>query len=842
MGEVLTATVSPALDHIIERPRLIARIVEGDARVTVFAAPAGFGKTTLARQWGERQTGPVVWYRTTRASGDVAALAVGLDEALASIAPELPRDPGRVARIASVNPSPRPLGRALVQMYEPLTEDVLLIVDEWEAAGTEEAEQLLSTLVDQLSIRFLITTRARPDWFTPRLEVYGEGLEISVDELTMTDAEAADVLFYLRNKDARDEVASVAKGWPAVLGLAALNARSSRHTGRTASLPDTLYKFLASELIEATDTSARRAAAVIATTGTAELEVARQLLGPSADTGLGSAQAAGLIAVDGGSKLSMHPLISQAITRRQTSALPEHLSDLVEPVLKHRLWNEAIALAEAVPDAAFISQVLPTALPELLRTGRLRIVRRWVEAGRTAEVDAGIVDCADAELSLRQGELLRAYGLGVQTSKQLTGDLAAHAHLIAAQAAHLTDRPDATLSHVEAAQSLAQSVETREGAAWLSFLAHLELEADDLSAAFAEYGRLARIGVDQALSLATGQLSIAEVEGQLDAAMNGAEVALALVDGTADPMRHTGLLSTYSYALVLAGRYEMSLQRAEELAHVAETYELEFARRYADHNKAASLIGLRKFAVADRLLASLDKTTKHEAGTYFGGNVAIQRARLYASTGETKRALEVLSLGPTDSWIRAARGEYLALRGLLLAASGSPDEAVEQVRQARIASRGVETRALTYVTEAIVSLLGGRQEDVDASIDAAITTEALDPIVIGLRSAPCLAGFLGAQGRRSQWLRRLLMASSDTSLARAVGLKIPRVARPKQRLSAREAEIHQLIAHGLTNEEISKLLFISLSTTKVHVKHILDKLGARSRVEAARMLDDSDYA
>ena len=154
MAEAITATVSPALEHIIERPRLIARLeAEGGSRVTVLAAPAGYGKTTLARQWSERQTGPVAWYRTTRASGDVALLAVQLDELLASIAPELPREPRRVASIASVNPSPEPLGRAIVRTFASLGRDVLCVVDEWEAAGTDEAEELLSTLVDRLDIR-----------------------------------------------------------------------------------------------------------------------------------------------------------------------------------------------------------------------------------------------------------------------------------------------------------------------------------------------------------------------------------------------------------------------------------------------------------------------------------------------------------------------------------------------------------------------------------------------------------------------------------------------------------------------------------------------------------------
>jgi DNA-binding NarL/FixJ family response regulator len=78
--------------------------------------------------------------------------------------------------------------------------------------------------------------------------------------------------------------------------------------------------------------------------------------------------------------------------------------------------------------------------------------------------------------------------------------------------------------------------------------------------------------------------------------------------------------------------------------------------------------------------------------------------------------------------------------------------------------------------------------------------------------------------------------SSDRTLAAEVGLPIPRAAKPKQDLTPRESEVHELLAQGLTNEEIATTLYISLSTTKVHVKHIYDKLGVRSRLEAARAL------
>src|SRR3954469_18980470 len=58
MVETITATASPALDHIIERPRLIAQLEEGGgARVSVLAAPAGYGETTLAGPGAEAQAG-----------------------------------------------------------------------------------------------------------------------------------------------------------------------------------------------------------------------------------------------------------------------------------------------------------------------------------------------------------------------------------------------------------------------------------------------------------------------------------------------------------------------------------------------------------------------------------------------------------------------------------------------------------------------------------------------------------------------------------------------------------------------------------------------------------------
>lgn len=96
------------------------------------------------------------------------------------------------------------------------------------------------------------------------------------------------------------------------------------------------------------------------------------------------------------------------------------------------------------------------------------------------------------------------------------------------------------------------------------------------------------------------------------------------------------------------------------------------------------------------------------------------------------------------------------------------------------------------------------------------------------------------------------LASSCRSLLRAACVPVPRkrsppAARPEfQRLgiTAREAEVLELLAHGLSNQEIGSRLYLSPRTVERHVSNLTDKTGASRRSElvafAARVVAGSD--
>lgn len=83
--------------------------------------------------------------------------------------------------------------------------------------------------------------------------------------------------------------------------------------------------------------------------------------------------------------------------------------------------------------------------------------------------------------------------------------------------------------------------------------------------------------------------------------------------------------------------------------------------------------------------------------------------------------------------------------------------------------------------------------------------------------------------------RRLIERTRERATAAKSMLAVARL----ELLTAREAEVLDAVAQGLSNDGIAQHLFVSEGTVKTHMSRILAKLGLENRVQAALLFRDS---
>jgi LuxR family maltose regulon positive regulatory protein len=837
-----TADRATGRRRAIERPRL-TRLLDGtSARIILLTAPAGYGKTTLAQQWLSGRTH--AWYRGTPASADVAALALGLAVAAAEIVPGAD-DRVRERLRATNHPEDETdvLAELLAEDLKAWPAEAWLAVDDYQfAMEAEAAERFVERLSELAPIRLFVTSRSRPTWTTARRILYGEILELERQVLAMSDDEAREVLAH-RGEHA-SKLVERAEGWPAVIGLAAL---TETQTLPEDDLPAQLYEYFAEEVYLQAEPAVRWGLCQLAIAPTITTEVAQTLFGE--ETGLlilEHADRLGVLGSDSEKRYALHPLLRRfletKVREHGTEAVSEVVSELEDYLVSRSAWDDAFWLIERWGDQTHIERLIEVAAERLLAEGRSKTLERWLDFARSHAIQSPVIDLAGGEIAFRRGEFRLAEALAIRSAQTFPPEhhLTAHAYFRAGQSASLTNRLDLALAlHRQAQQFAREPLELREALLGQLFAA-IDLESDAVDDILSELDRFEGEGPTAVLRLMTSRLYVASRIGAVDQALRQSEAAVPLLSEVDDPLVRTAFLHMLGGGMVIAARYDEANAFCRNSIAEARKFRLPFALPHACVNGANAETGRRNFRRAEALLAEAEALGSHTADVHSALNVAAARLRLHIAQGTVDEPVEI-EPAELETATPAMLAEYLGLIALGLAARGDRVGAYKYIRKVEETSKYLEGRSLGAWAVVVAEHTAGARR-VASLAEATFRNMAesgfRDSFVTAYRAHPQLLSLVSKDEELLRAVHRILAAAKDHALAKVVGLSIPKEHRQRGPLSRREAEVHRLMAAGMSNREIAETLFISEATVKVHVRRILQKLGVRSRTEAALQKGD----
>lgn len=213
----------------VSRRRLIERARTSHAPLVSIVAPAGYGKSTLLREWAGLDDRVLVWLSLDRFDDDPSALVNVLARAFDRAMP----GEDRLAAVAALPMSgPAVLGRAapmLASAIELVESPFVLVLDDLHDAGSPDCQDVLEVALARIPAgsQVVVASRQVPE-FLSRLRLDGDLVEIGADQLRLDAGDARRVFEMLDAAAGDDDLARLVahtEGWPTGIALAALVAR-----------------------------------------------------------------------------------------------------------------------------------------------------------------------------------------------------------------------------------------------------------------------------------------------------------------------------------------------------------------------------------------------------------------------------------------------------------------------------------------------------------------------------------------------------------------------------------------------------------------------------------------
>jgi LuxR family maltose regulon positive regulatory protein len=828
-------------------PDALARALR-DAALVVVQAPPGYGKTTGV-QAALAGADDVAWYDAQPWEADAFVPAL-----LARVRALRP-DAGRLTlALAEQGAEPERLGATFADELRHVDAPLRIVVDNAHALGASFeafARSLTRRMPD--SVRLVLLARSGLDVGLPEAVAGGRGALIDASVLafdvprTRALARSLDVVL-----DEARAAALLARtdGWPIAVALAL----------RAPAASDALLDELVAHRLDAL--GARDRALLEATVAYETVEPAVVAPGdPQLPRDFAAlAQDASLIGVVHGG-FRVHPLVREALVRRigADGLAARHASAARAYARAGRLRAAIFHLDRAhdpIADELFLESHARAAVASGLLDGVRAALARLRAAGAG---EPALVALVDGLLAKARGDDGRPSFAAAVREADARGDvrLAFEARLEAVESdlAHgdavAPDRIDDLLARAAAhgATALGAAI-VRAG--WADAV------AGRFERALARLDTLPDAGDSGALS------DVAPLEAYAHLALGDFEAAERAANALIEASAAGDDLVRYANALVWAARFALlrgETTAAYELASEGERVARPFALRAqaaAQHVALAeAALHVGETAVARRearaALRSADTAWYARDAQRTRAVAARILARADALDGDLAAAL---SASGREALVDSAAHDALALAdAAVFAALAGTNDAAERRARARGALAGAtpvdgaDAVALWSAAEMLdlLDALAGR------AVETPLRTAPFDGLIArraGALRLPAFAETLRAVARGAAPADAFDDAFARATLAgprfethvlarlaepylrgRAAASRAPAEAQLEP-LTARESEILELLAAGLTNREIAQRLIVSARTVETHVARITGKLGVNSRARA----------
>ena len=379
---------------MVDRPR-ITRILEdgADAPLTVFEAPAGYGKSTAIRSWCATRDAGLMWVTLDAGDDDPARMWTYIATAVERIRPGLAHPV-----LQRLEAQGSPIEHAVDELLTILgrsRKPAILVLDDLHTVTDQDSLSTIDLALRHMpdNVRVIIGSRMDPPLAIPRMRAAQQLTELRASDLAFTEAETRALLVDRHGLDLTpSQVAALVErtqGWPAMLVLTAIwlhavddPASAVSHFGGEQRF---VADYLSSEVLATLDDDRRQFLQGIAVLGQftpALCDAALERTG--SDRMIDALERAGLFVsrLEHGDWFRIHPLFAEYAQLELEAAEPGASTRIHHQAarwLAPRSPIDAMAHASAAGEPGLVAELLAEHHLSLIRSGAGRTLLRWAE-------------------------------------------------------------------------------------------------------------------------------------------------------------------------------------------------------------------------------------------------------------------------------------------------------------------------------------------------------------------------------------------------------------------------------------------------------------------------------